>query len=409
MDIVIRTVARAELDAVRHLDAILFGYAEEADKDEPLDELLEPDRLIAAFDGQRMVGTSAGLTLELTVPGGAQVRMAGITWVGVLMTHRRRGIMRRLMTEQLERLEATGEPVAGLGAAESLLYRRFGFGPASRAAHIEVDTLHAGFSQPWQDHGSVSHIELDEALAVLPELHARIHRTRNGMASRTPAQHRSTYKDAAKEKDGAGPVRFVVHRDAAGALDGAAAFRFRLSFDAGDVYDGDLRVVEILAASEEANAALWRFCLDHDLVKRVIAPERPVDEPVADMLADPRRWTPRLKDDLHLRPVDVPALLAARRYGREDTITLDVRDPLIERLGGRFRLEGGLGGATCERVDSTPDLILGTAALGSIYLGDTAVDRLWRAGLVEELTPGAVRRATAMFAWSPLPWTSYMF
>ena len=409
MDIEIRTVERGELGAVRHLDAVLFGYAEEADKDDPLGELLEPDRLVAAFDGGRMVGISAGLSLELTVPGGAQVRMAGITWVGVLMTHRRRGIMRRLMTEQLERMEATGESVAGLGASQSLLYRRFGFGPASRAAHIEMETLHAGFSQPWQDHGSVWHIELDEALEVIPELHARVRRTRNGMASRTPVQHRNAYKDAAKEKDGAGPIRFVIHRDATGALDGVAAYRFRLSFDAGDVHDGDLRVVELLAATEEANAALWRFCLDHDLVKRVVAPERPVDDPVTDRLADPRRWTPRLKDDLHLRPVDVPALLAARRYAREDTVTLDVRDPLLERLGGRFRLEGGLEGAICERVHSAPDLTLGTAALGSIYLGDTTVERLARASLVEELTPGAVRRATAMFAWSPLPWTSYMF
>jgi predicted acetyltransferase len=271
MTIEIRGIDRSELRDLRHLDAVLFAYAEEEEATDPLADLLEPERIVCAFDGGRMVGSSAALSLELTVPGGAQVRMAGITWVAVLMTHRRRGIMRQLMTEQLARMAGTGEPVAGLGASQSLLYGRFGFGPASRAAHVEMETLHSSFRHPLQDHGSVAHIELDEALEALPELHTRVRSRRNGMVSRTPAQHRRAYKDAAKEKDGAGPIRLVAHRDGGGEIDGIAAYRFRLSFDAGDVYDGDVNVVELLAASEEANAALWRFCLDHDLARRVTA------------------------------------------------------------------------------------------------------------------------------------------
>ncbi len=402
----IRVISEAELPALHQLDAMLFGYAPE--EDDQLAEHLEVDRVLCAFDGGRMVGSSAALSLELTLPGGARVPMAGITWVGVLMTHRRRGIMRRLVTEQLARMEATGEPVAGLGASQSLLYRRFGFGPASRAAHVEVESQYADFAAPLPA-GTLAHIELPEALDALPRLHERIRAGRNGMVSRPAIAHRRVYRDAAKEKQGAGPVAFVAHRDADGEIDGVVAYRFKVAFDTGELYEGELRVVELLAATEEASAALWRFCLDHDLVRRVVFPGAPVDDAVADRLADPRRWIVRPRDDLHLRPVDVAVLLAARRYAREDALVIEVHDPLFERLGGCFRVEGGLDGASCQRVSTQPDIVLGTAALGSLLLGDAPAERLHRAGLIEERTTGAVRRATAMFAWSPLPWASYMF
>ena len=406
MDIEIRGIDRAELPAVRRLDGILFGYA--AAEDTELGHL-PVERILCAFDDGRLVGTSAALDLELTLPGGARVPMAGITWVGVLMTHRRRGIMRRLMTEQLARTEQTGEPLAGLGASESVLYRRFGFGPASRAVHVEVETSYAAFRDTRVPDGSLTHLDLAEALDVLPPLAAGIRATRNGMVSRTPEMHRRAYKAAEKEKDGAGPTCFVAHRDAAGAVDGVLAYRIKLDFDAGELAQCELRITELLAANEQASAALWRHCLDHDLVRRVVFANAPSDEATADRLADPRRWMMRPRDDLHLRPSDVAALLAARRYGREDALTIEVQDPLFERLGGRFRVEGGLDGAACARVDGIPDIVLGTAALGSLLLGDAAMERLHRAGLVEEHTPGAVQRATAMFAWSPRPWASYMF
>ena len=407
MSIEIRAIEADELRQVHKLDAVIFGYAPE---DDDIVGHLQPERTVCAFDGGRLVGSSAALPLELTLPGGARVPMAGITWVGVLMTHRRRGIMRRLMTEQLARMEQTGEPLAGLGASESVLYRRFGFGPASRAARVEVETRYAAFIAAPPPDGSVAHLDLAEALDVLPALAERVRATRNGMVSRTAEMHRRSYKDAEKEKNGAGPVCFVAHRDGAGAIDGVVAYRLKLDFDDGGLAQGEVRIVELLAAGDAATTALWRHCLDHDLARRVVYWGVPIDDATADRLADPRRWMVRPHDDLHLRPSDISALLAARRYGRDDALTIEVHDPLFAEHGGRFRLEGGLDGATCTRVDgSAPDISLGTAALGSMLLGDAPVERLRRAGLVDEHTHGAVQRATAMFAWSPLPWASYMF
>ena len=125
----------------------------------------------------------------------------------------------------------------------------------------------------------------------------------------------------------------------------------------------------------------------------------------------PRRppgWHQTLSDGLWLRPLDPAALLAARRYGREDGLVLEIHEP-EGSAPRRFHLEGGLEGASCVPSTASPDLSMGAHSLGSICLGDTPVERLHRSGQVEELTPGAAARATAMFGWSPLPWSGDIF
>jgi predicted acetyltransferase len=140
----------------------------------------------------------------------------------------------------------------------------------------------------------------------------------------------------------------------------------------------------------------------------VTANWRPADEAFALRLANPRAWRQTLSDGLWLRPLDPVALLAGRRYGREDGLVLEVHEP-EGSAPRRFLLHGGLEGATCAPSAASPDLSLGVAALGSICLGDAPVERLQRAGEVEEITPGAVQRATAMFRWSPAPWSGAFF
>ena len=49
---------------------------------------MEPDRALGAYDGARLVGGGAAYSFDFTVPGG-HAPTAGVTWVGVLPTHRR--------------------------------------------------------------------------------------------------------------------------------------------------------------------------------------------------------------------------------------------------------------------------------------------------------------------------------
>src|SRR3954471_23476519 len=100
-------------------------------------QLVEPERTLAAFDGEQMVATAGIFTRELTVPG-AVMRVAGVTLVGVLPTHRRRGLLTQLMRRQLDDVRAAGEPVAALWASEAAIYGRFGYGFAARHASTTV-------------------------------------------------------------------------------------------------------------------------------------------------------------------------------------------------------------------------------------------------------------------------------
>src|ERR671918_320344 len=61
----------------------------------------EIERMHAAFDGKEIVGGAGVFPFEMTVPG-AVVPCAGVTVVGVLPTHRRRGILTRMMRAQID-------------------------------------------------------------------------------------------------------------------------------------------------------------------------------------------------------------------------------------------------------------------------------------------------------------------
>src|SRR5215207_9701438 len=67
----------------------------------------EADRAIAAYDGELIVGTAGIFSFELTIPGGV-LPAAGVTIVGVHPTHRRRGILRRMMRLQLDSIHERG-------------------------------------------------------------------------------------------------------------------------------------------------------------------------------------------------------------------------------------------------------------------------------------------------------------
>ena len=168
-------------------------------------------------------------------------------------------------------------------------------------------------------------------------------------------------------------------------------------------------VNELMAATREASAALWRFCFDLDLYERTEAVKRPVDDPMPWMLADPRRLQRSTRDGLWVRVVDARAALEQRSYAASGRLALQVHDDFCAWNAAAFELDGSLEGATCRPTDASPDLTVAAAGLSSAYLGAATFTTLAQAGLVEEHTPGALLRADRMFAVPLKPWTPYNF
>ena len=121
---------------------------------------------------------------------------------------------------------------------------------------------------------------------------------------------------------------------------------------------------------------------------------------VRHLLADARAARVSVYDGLWVRLVDVGRALGCRSYAADDGLTLEVRDEFCPWNAGRWRLEAG----ECRRTDGAADLALDTADLAAVYLGGNRWTTLAGAGRVEELKPGAVRRADGMFFGGPAPW-----
>ena len=314
-----------------------------------------------------------------------------------------------------------GEPIAGLTASEGGIYRRFGYGVATRFQSLSIDRPSAAEVEPLTADGSepavadrdASRIRVmsdADALPVLPAVWERYWRHMPGEVRRPTAWWEMLALDVEEDRDGASGRFVAVHDDAAGIPDGFVTYRVKQGWGSGRTLPHELRVESIAAVDDAIVAALLRFVLGVDLVATVEWAAAPLDLPFRWRLANPRALrVTREVDHLWLRPFDVSACLAGRRYAVEGACVLEVIDPVRPALGGRFRLEGGPDGATCRRSDAEPDLVVGVADLGALLLGGVSWSTLRGAGLVYERTLGAVTRADGMFRPDRAPYCSTDF
>ena len=365
--------------------------------------VLEPERVHAAWENGRAVGGAGAHSFELTVPGGRFVPAAGVTVVGVLPTHRRRGIMRDLMRAQLDDVHERGEPVAYLWASEDMIYGRFGYGMASMTGEIDLPRERAAFHGGDDREGNFRLLSLDEALEALPPLYDGIRPQFPGMFSRSQEWWRmQRLSDPPERRDGTGMVRMLVELD--GRPAGYALYRHKPTWEGG-AHTTPLTVIEALGESARADRAVWRYLLDVDWVARVRAFGLPTDHPLFFLLAEPRRLRFLLSDGLWVRLVDVGAALSARGYAAEGRVVFDVRDAFCPWNEGRWKLEGG----EAARTEDEPDLALDVTALGSVYLGAYTFAELARAGRVDELRERALAQADGIFRADRQPWCPEVF
>jgi predicted acetyltransferase len=360
----------------------------------PIDE---PERLLAWFDGERIVGTTGAFTRTLTVPG-AVVGCAAVTAVGVVPTHRRRGLLTGLLRRQLDDVRERGEPVAALWASEGSIYGRFGYGVATRAARLTAHRPEAVLVQPPDAGEPLSGGPASDHLDAMRAVHERVRSERPGMLDRPGAWWQERLYDPESERGGAQALRAVVTDD------GYALYAVRP--DWGEIGPaGEVKMRELVAATPVARAVLWAVLLDQDLTRTITWELAPVDEPLWLMVTNPRAVGRTMGDGLWVRLVDVATALSAREYRTDPDVVLDVTDAFCAWNEGRYRLSGG----HCEPTQAAPDLALDVSALGAAYLGGITLHELAEAGRVRELRPGALARASAAFRGDVEPWCPEMF
>jgi predicted acetyltransferase len=398
VDLEFRPVTTSDLPAFARAAALGFGERPTYADEHPNWLALDPDRTLAGYDGDDIVATARNYSLELTLPGGAVLPAAAVSAVTVRATHRRQGVLRSMMRTLLDDGVDREEPVAMLTASEGSIYERFGFGISTRSMMLEIDRRDIAFARP-RPPGRLRLLDADETIKLETEVFERVRRAYPGAISRPDAW----WTDEQWEpKLG---VRFDVAYEDGGVVDGYACYGIRESFDPGTGSQNRLTVQDLVAATPDALHGLWRYLCEVDLVRMIIDPGAPVDLPLAWLLTSNRAARVRaVTDAVWTRLLDVPAALTARSYAADGRLTLDVRDGF--RPGGAaegtFTVEMGLEGATVHE-GGTPDLRCDVSALSAAWLGGVRWSTLAAAGLVEERTEGAVRRADQHFACDPQP------
>lgn len=328
-----------------------------------------------------------------------------ITWVTVRPTHRRRGLLRTMMTNNLQQAASTGYPFAALTATEGGIYRRYGFGAASWMGSFEVNT-NPGFRLSNDADSRVEMCDPAVLKELAPKIYERFMRTTPGAGGR-----QNRWWDIAAGKfdfesgDEDPAVRAALHYDEDGGPDGYVTYKFT----GWDKPTPTVQVLDLIAVSDESYSGLWSFLGSIDLVERVKY-DGAQPSPLPWLLEDPRRVQQKSHWDLlWLRILDVKKALEARQWLVPGTLTIEVSDPQ-GYASGTWRIDSDGSDATVEEVpDADADISLNVAELGSIYLGGADPALLARAGRITENTPGAAVRARIMFAMARAPYTPYEF
>ena len=393
MDIQIRTITDDGFEEWSRAEA--RGFSTHA-SDEYVDvarTMAEVDRTFGAFDGTEIVGTATTRTSELTVPGGT-VPLGYVDDVSVFPTHRRRGILTRMMRAQLDQMHERGEPFAALSASESLIYGRFGFGVATWTEQWRIERRHSTMKTPPDAGGRMKFIDPDVARSEWPCLHRLVRRDRVGMARYSDAYWRMALLDSPGQRRGASAFFHVAYlrND---SVSGLCSYRIR---------DHEVLVVFLLGEDPEVEAELWQYCFGIDLMTQIQGFNRPVDDPLPWRLDDVRRLNRTTTDHMWLRLIDVNAALEARQYDCPGALTLKVSDDFCDWNDGVYELKLENGGAVCTSSDGQPDLHLSVADLAAVYLGGTSFSALARAGRVMSSDMDALRLADRMFRTDRAPW-----
>ncbi len=371
----------------------------------------QPERVWGARDDGRWVANLATDARTLTVPAGwtgtRDVAADAVTAVGVAATHRRRGLLRGMITDSLAAAHERGDVLSMLWAAEWPIYGRYGYAPASLTCNYALHPrrVHPLLVPP---RGSLASPPAEQLADVAPAIYDRARRRHAGEVDRPGAWWpRALGLDGyAAPHDNA----IVVVRTGADGPDGLLSWRVTHEFGLRDNM-GSAEVLDLVAASADAYRDLWAYLCGIDAVETIELADRPVDEPIRWQLHDARALrTVSAGDALWLRLLDVPAALTTRGYAGRDHLVLQVVDDATGGYGaGTVALDADGPQARCRQVDAPPDLRLDQRALAACYLGGHRL-RAVSAGLpVHEVTPGAIDRFDALFATSWAPWTQTGF
>ncbi len=410
MSVEIRVCPPERFAEFLRMDEVTFSQDASDEEIKRIEAVSDKERFLCAMEDDRFVGTGGVFTVHLTVPGG-DMPAGGITWVSVLPTHRRRGLMSQMMRRMIDDCHRRGEPIAMLWAAEGAIYQRFGFGLGTLSMNLEAEARAVGFAREWPSEGRFRMLPFGEGREIVEPVYAAVRSQRAGFLARTPDWWAGILPSSEKDKTGGEARRLVIYETDAGA-EAYAVYKTKAGWGVRGS-DHQLIVDEALGSTPRGTREIWRYLLSVDLVRTLKAGRLPSDHPLLFLAAEPRRLGVTMGDGLWIRILDMAAALEGRTYGLNDHgrghLTLDLRDEYCPWNAGRWSLKVEAGRARVTRTDTVPDLALDANDLASLFLGGFSATALAAAGRVVEMRPGGLAAADALFSTALKPWCPQLF
>ncbi|MFC0434616.1 GNAT family N-acetyltransferase [Kutzneria buriramensis] len=391
--LVARTLTAEEIPALCTVVSRAFQHDATPERNEVVRQLMEPGRTHGVFDGDELIGGGTMLARRMTLPGTGPHPVAAVSMVGVAPDHHRRGALTALMKAQLHSQHGTGDAFAALYASEGTIYGRFGYGLAGNRATYQLPRGAEFHSTVDVSDARIREVDRETALPLMHHLHGKVAPNRVGWLDRSKSAWEDfLYEDENElRRDGITRYRYAIHPD------GYAAYNVKAQWGTRKP-ENPVYVREVLATTPQAYAALWQYVLNLDLTASVSA-DAAVDDPIVHMVKDAIDGSRQVGDGVWVRIIDVDRALAQRTYAAPIDVVLAVEDTFCPWNAGSWRLVAEADGpATVTRTGAEPDLALGAAELGAIFLGGPTVLHLVAAQRIRELTPGTARAASRAFA-----------
>jgi predicted acetyltransferase len=342
--------------------------------------------LVAIVDGD-IQAASNSIPMELGLEGN-NVRMGGVTSVACLPEYRRQGLVAALLRETLERSHARGEPLSGLWTPHPALYRRFGWETCTESYEVTFNPKHVSLEPGPQPAGKIERAGIDDWKAA-DSVYRQVAMRSNSLVMRDETRWRMTI-DFVNER------ALYIYRSESGEPEAFAIMEQSQS------QGSRLMVRDLFAASSDGYRALLALALSHDLAETVQM-WTSTQDPLLDIVADPRQVKREPLGGLMLRVVDVAEAFAQRPAYAEGRLVLRLEDRDCPWNEGTWEITSRGHRLSAEPCDDEPMLSLDARALAQLYNGFRSASLLARAGRRLAHHPRAVAMADVLFAMRTRP------
>ena len=393
-----RPVHEDELKEFFRLQRYVFANNSEPTEEEQQEkDPLQPEMTMAAFHGGRLVATSGGFPFRMEF-NGTVVDADGVTAVGTDPGHRRRGIVRYLITERLRAAYENNVPASILWASMGAIYQRFGYGLASFGYHFSFDPRAAAM-QVHDDgsDGSVVRADRETALPIIKEIYGKFITGKNMMIHRAPEFWDAMYPSKKSN------FHFAIRYNASGEPDGYAPYKLSQHPRPADGPHQRVEIHEWIYLNTDSYRSLWEYFRGHDLAKEVRM-YAPADDPALFMLLEPRILHPRWEEGLWLRVVNVAQLAASRLYGNSGSVAFEVtEDADCPWNVGRYRVESDGIHSEVSAHSGDIDFQISINGLASLLSGAANLSRLCSTGRAEMVDPSRLSLLDVFFSTRYMP------